>query len=62
MSKINKQWHVAHKMPKNPTPEQRIQWHSEHIQHCQCYPVSPKLQKEIDDFKNRENFLKKSNN
>ncbi len=53
MSKINKEWHLANKMPKNPTHEQRMKWHIEHVKHCQCYPISAKLQKEIDDFKKK---------
>lgn len=34
--KINKEWHLSHKMPKNPTTEQRIYWHLEHLKNCQC--------------------------
>ena len=51
--KINKAWHLANKMPKNPTQEQRMKWHMEHLKRYQCYPVSPKLQKEIEDFNAR---------
>lgn len=28
--KINKEWHLKNRMPKNPTSEQRIAWHIEH--------------------------------
>ena len=35
-SKINAVWHKANRMPKNPTIEQRIQWHLEHLKHCHC--------------------------
>jgi hypothetical protein len=27
MGKINATWHRAHPMPKNPTVDQRIEWH-----------------------------------
>ena len=54
MSKINKEWHLANKMPKNPTHEQRMKWHIEHVKHCQCYPISAKLQKEIKDLRQRK--------
>ena len=54
MSKINKEWHLANKMPKNPTHEQRMRWHIEHVKYCQCYPISAKLQKELDDFKKKK--------
>jgi len=26
-------------MPKNPTPQQRVEWHVEHAKHCQCRPI-----------------------
>ena len=40
--KINKEWHLANKMPKNPTFEQRVKWHKEHNKNCQCRPGFPK--------------------
>lgn len=36
MGKINKEWHLAHKMPKNPTLDERVEWHIEHAKHCTC--------------------------
>ncbi|RST83122.1 hypothetical protein EJC49_22830 [Aquibium carbonis] len=36
MSSINRDWHLNHKMPKNPTDLQRIAWHVEHARHCGC--------------------------
>ena len=46
--KINKEWHLTHKMPKNPTIEQRIHWHLEHLKNCQCRSDIPeKLKAEI---------------
>jgi len=41
---LNKAWHKKHRMPKNPTLEQRIKWHQEHQKHCSCWPVPKKLQ------------------
>lgn len=35
-SKLNAEWHRAHKMPKNPTLEERVQWHAEHAKNCAC--------------------------
>lgn len=35
-SKINKEWHEQHPMPKNPTIDQRIEWHLQHLKHCHC--------------------------
>ena len=45
--KINKEWHLSNKMPKNPTLDQRIQWHLEHAQNCQCRPLDGKILEEI---------------
>ena len=44
---INKAWHEAHRMPKNPSLEQRIVWHREHAKHCACRPVPEKLAAEM---------------
>jgi len=47
MNKINKEWHLANKMPKNPSIEQKIIWHLEHSKNCQCRPLSGKILEEI---------------
>lgn len=36
MNNINKEWHLAHKMPKNATLDQKIKWHEGHANNCQC--------------------------
>ena len=41
--KINAEWHVAHRMPKNPTPRQRLEWHLAHAKACSCRPLSPEM-------------------
>ncbi|MDX1940891.1 MAG: hypothetical protein SFU99_10100 [Saprospiraceae bacterium] len=41
--KINKTWHEQNVMPKNPSFEQRVKWHLEHIKHCACRPIPKKL-------------------
>jgi hypothetical protein len=46
-SKINKEWHEKNRMPKNPTIEQRIQWHLEHQKHCACRPMPEKLKEKM---------------
>jgi uncharacterized protein YdeI (YjbR/CyaY-like superfamily) len=37
------EWHLSHKMPKNPSLEMRINWHKEHHKYCDCRPISKKL-------------------
>ena len=51
---INKEWHLKHKMPKNPTLEQRIKWHLAHEKHCTCRPIPDKLNAVIDSMKIKE--------
>ena len=45
--KINAEWHKVHKMPKNPSQDERIEWHIEHAKQCQCWPIPAKLQAAI---------------
>lgn len=47
---INKNWHLKNKMPKNPTPEQRINWHIQHAKNCNCRPIPEKLLKEMNSI------------
>ena len=47
ISKLNKEWHLAHRMPKNATIEERIEWHLEHSKNCACRPIPDKLKAEI---------------
>jgi len=44
---MNKEWHSAHTMPKNPTMEQRIIWHLEHNKNCGCRDIPEKVKKAI---------------
>jgi hypothetical protein len=46
-SKLNAEWHKAHRMPKNATLDERIAWHLEHAKHCACRPMPEKLKAEI---------------
>lgn len=42
-TRINRKWHLAHPMPKNPTEEERLQWHLEHAKNCRCRPIPQSL-------------------
>ena len=45
--KLNREWHLAHPMPKNPSFKQRVKWHLEHQKHCQCREIPIKLKNEM---------------
>lgn len=38
-------WHESHRMPKNPSTEQRVTWHKEHQFYCACRPIPKSLAK-----------------
>lgn len=48
---INKEWHLKNRMPKNPTLEERINWHIEHAKHCSCRAMPKSIKKEIEGRK-----------
>lgn len=41
--KINAAWHLTHKMPRNATVDQRIEWHLEHQKQCTCRSIPDSL-------------------
>jgi hypothetical protein len=45
--RLNAEWHRLHRMPANPTMDQRIVWHREHAKHCACRPVPKPVLDEI---------------
>ena len=47
MNKLNREWHLKNKMPKNPTKEQQLKWHLEHEKNCSCHPMPEKMKEEI---------------
>ena len=55
MSPVNAAWHKEHKMPRNATEDERIEWHIAHKRHCDCRPVPPKLAAAIKAHKKGTN-------
>ncbi len=51
LSKVNREWHVENKMPKNPTLDQRVEWHLAHAKNCKCRPLGGKILEEIQKRK-----------
>ena len=45
---MNEGWHSAHPMPKNPTIDERVDWHLEHAKDCGCRPIPETISQEID--------------
>lgn len=45
---VNTAWHSTHRMPKQATIKQRINWHLQHQRNCQCKPIPTLVQKAIN--------------
>jgi hypothetical protein len=45
--KLNKEWHLKNKMPKNPSFDERIKWHIDHSKNCSCREMPESIRKEI---------------
>jgi hypothetical protein len=48
MSKTNRQWHEEHRMPRNASLEQRLQWHLAHAANCNCRPMPASIAAELE--------------
>jgi hypothetical protein len=51
--KMNATWHRKHRLPKNPTLEQRMMWHLEHARNCGCRDMPPKLKSQFDAWRRK---------
>jgi len=51
MGEINREWHLANRMPPRPTPLQRGAWHAAHLEACGCRTPSAAEQQLIDAYR-----------
>jgi len=49
--KINKNWHLKNKLPKNTSANQRLQWHADHARECGCRPIPPAVLSKMKERK-----------
>lgn len=45
---INKAWHLEHRMPRNATLEQRLEWHVKHAANCNCREMPESIRHELE--------------
>lgn len=45
---LNREWHASHRLPRNATMEQRIDWHLAHSANCDCREIPPGIRKQIE--------------
>ena len=46
-STLNREWHLAHRMPARATLDQRMRWHAAHAKHCACRKMPPSIAAEL---------------
>jgi hypothetical protein len=47
--KINREWHQSHKLPRNATLEQRLEWHLSHAVNCGCRDMPESIKRELEN-------------
>lgn len=45
---LNREWHLAHPMPRKATPEERLHWHLAHAANCSCRDMPLSIRKELE--------------
>lgn len=45
---INRNWHLAHKLPRNASIEARLAWHLAHAAECGCRDMPPGIRKDLE--------------
>jgi hypothetical protein len=46
--KVNREWHLSHKMPHHATLEQRLEWHVKHAANCTCREMPERIRRELE--------------
>jgi hypothetical protein len=46
--KINREWHLAHKLPRNASLEEKLEWHAAHAINCGCREMPQSIRKELE--------------
>ena len=47
-SKLNRQWHSDHRLARDATLEERLDWHREHAEHCGCREMPASIRQELE--------------
>jgi hypothetical protein len=45
---LNREWHLAHVLGRNASLDDRVAWHSEHVQVCRCRGMPASIRAEIE--------------
>jgi hypothetical protein len=45
---LNRQWHLAHRLPRQASLEQRLEWHLLHAANCTCRDMPENIRRELE--------------
>jgi hypothetical protein len=45
---LNRAWHAEHRLPRDATLEERLDWHLAHAAACGCRDMPPSIRKELE--------------
>jgi hypothetical protein len=45
---MNRAWHEANVLGRNPTRERRLSWHREHQANCGCRPMPKSVRQDLE--------------
>jgi len=51
---MNKDWHKQHRMPRDASPRERVQWHLEHAKNYSCRPFPKGLLSKLSEQERRQ--------
>jgi hypothetical protein len=46
--RLNREWHLAHKLDRHANMDERIDWHVNHAANCSCRPIPPTVIAEME--------------
>lgn len=46
--KLNREWHLTHKLPRSASHEERLNWHVLHAENCQCREMPDAIRRELE--------------
>ena len=47
-AKLNREWHLQHRLPRNAKLEERLDWHAQHAEHCGCREMPETIRRELE--------------
>ena len=46
--RLNRAWHLEHRLARNASLEERLHWHLAHAANCACREMPPGIRRELE--------------